>query len=424
MKSLFDRKIILIVAFTSLCMTIFFVLMIEFGYVKNSIANPPNVVSDWSSVIKFVGAPVLTAAILLMIVDRFREITKKISDLEKEQSKSIREIKELLEDRVELYLTDKTRKVEAINSKVSNLIEEHPWVAGITENDIIPQVMSCRVVLITANKFFEENKIGLLYEYLFSCARKNNDKSLMLEGSVDDFMDLIEFCDNKIYDRYLGFLFMKLCFNEINESIIIYPNYLLRLISFNKVNDAYHVYSKLKSIVMIKWWRRIFFRSKVNVMSNRKTFMLKGFSSLAVFEAFIGKEKESDRMIKKAYSLAGDRKNDLIDVKINDAERLVILRDFDDALSILSKIEVDEDCSDNQKKSINRINLMITGHEVVVKDDDFSIGGGDYYFNSGFNRDIDFLDSKESEVEVEVDLESKEEEKNSFVKKNKTYKSR
>jgi hypothetical protein len=291
-------------------------------------------------------------------MDRWRYIEKNIQSLKDNQNEAVKDIKEASKERVETYLKDKTRKIDAVDSRVSGLIEEHPWIAAITENELVPKVMSCRIVLITAEKFLEEGKVGLLYEYLYSAVRSDDDSQSKLEGTLDDYLDLVNFCDHKLEDDYLGYLIFSICYKNSGNSILISPDYLIRLIRFNNYGSAIRVSKQVKKAVFTKWWGKIFPKSEYDALANRKRFVLRGLISLSLFEAFSGKEKESERILARATSLAKSRTEDLISVQCANAERQAILGNYIEAADVLSDIQMD-DIDDGHFNSISRISQVI-----------------------------------------------------------------
>ena len=112
------------------------------------------------------------AILVFLLVDRWRRIEIEISNIRTKQFDVLKNVRDDAENIVKGRLESTTRKAKAIESKIGGLLEEHPWISSITENDLIPDASSCRIVLRTCEQLLIKNRDSLLYEYIYSWFNK------------------------------------------------------------------------------------------------------------------------------------------------------------------------------------------------------------------------------------------------------------
>jgi hypothetical protein len=186
---------------------------------------------------------------VFFIIERWRRMESEISEVRRMND----DIGQKLERKVSGYLEDKTRKLDAMDNHLRKLLEDHPWIAGLTENNFIPKVPSCRAVLSTAIELHDQGKDALVYEFLFGWLKKT-DRVPRLEGTLDDFFDLIRFCERELCDEYLCVLILRAVAVEHESGGRVLPEYVRRLLRSGDYAAAKRAANLLRRIVERPWW--------------------------------------------------------------------------------------------------------------------------------------------------------------------------
>lgn len=282
--------------------------------------------------------PIFYAAIgsilAFLVVDRWRKIETDVADMRKAQQAEFKEIKKEADDAIKIRIEGAMRKAQAIESRLGSIMEQHPWIASITENELIPDASACRIVLITAEEFIRNGKVALAYEYLFGWAAPLGARDKKLEGTVADFMDLVDFCENTLNDEYLGILILDQAHLYAINRALFTPEYMKRLVRQGRMLDAVTVAEQLKGSINPSWSARM-----VNLLRGRRlnmqaAYLARSYSALALFEAVNGRLGKAGKLMSKAKINATNAATDG-EVKLVEAEIYAINGDFIHAQEIL-----------------------------------------------------------------------------------------
>lgn len=295
---------------------------------------------------------ILGLIITFLVVRQWSNLEDNVRQIGKDQLDAIREIREDADKITKQRVEAVSIRAQEIKSRVDNLLEEHPWLSYITDNEFIPNASSCRIVLRTAETLVEQGKEALAYEYLFGWANPRNRrwtkesedplKGVRLEGTVEDFVDLAFFCERMLGDEYLGLLILEQGYGKALNRSDILPIYLSRLTRYGSPETAYKVALDLRQAIDHNWLYRQWLNLRGIHYFHRQSFLLHGFASLSLYEAANRHQRSSLRYLAKAERYLGEMalKNYLLVVK---AEIFVVFGDYSRARELLNKIEMETD---------------------------------------------------------------------------------
>lgn len=302
----------------------------SFGLLKAS----ENIVGD-SPAVKMIAGSIFGLLVTFFVFERWKRIESGLEELRKNQNAVVKEIQDAAKERVNTYLDDKSRKIEALLSRVDRLTDEHPWLAAITENDLIPNVPSCKIILRTSIDFFNKGKHSLLYEYLYGYLKQDDEKNkINLEGTLDDFLDLAEFCEQKLNDEHLGILALRSAYERTNLSFAVAPHYIRRLIRTNQVDNANTIAKKLRKYIFPTWWQVISLSFSKKSVAIQPRYTIHCLIALSLTETAIGNTRSAKYFMSGAEG-EGRKIHAYNQVVIGRAEAAVLMGDFDSAIKFL-----------------------------------------------------------------------------------------
>ena len=284
------------------------------------------------------------ALLTFLIVDRWKRIETEITDIRKTQLSALKEVRSDADNLLKSKLDITTRKAEAIESKISGLLEEHPWVTSITENELIPDASSCRLVLLVAENFLDQGNLPLVYEYLASWTNEGARKT-RLQGTSSDFLDLAEFCERCLGDDYLGLAIVGQGYQTASNNALLTPDYLVRLVRHGGGTSAREIATQLRSLMRLGFLSRLKSAFRGETRSNRATFYIRGFCALGLYESANGTAELAERFIGKAAELSIQLRAE-VEVQIFRAETLAILGMLEKCERIMGSLDVNADSSD------------------------------------------------------------------------------
>lgn len=246
---------------------------------------------------------IIGAVVTFLVIDRWRRIETELSDLQSNQTSALRDIREDAKALTSEQTETITRKAAAIESRIGALLEDHPWIADITENEFIPDAGSCRIVLRTAEELLATNRVSLIYEYLFFWAKRDSGKA-RLEGTADDFFSLAAFCEEALGDEYLAFLVMREGYYNAMNRMLLIPDYLRCSIRCGRFSDTVRVARELKRILIPAWWNRVLVFTGRSNPFRKANFAMRGYAALAVFSAVSGDDGTTNERLDKAKEYA------------------------------------------------------------------------------------------------------------------------
>lgn len=192
----------------------------------------------------------------VLFVDRWRSLEEKVDNLSRDQADKLKDIQSFSKEHIELQVGQIVDKAEKVSSKVSSLVERHPWLEVISERDIIVETESVRGILRTSYGLLKDKKYLHLFEYLEYNSRKgtsgdNRDSKLSLRGTADDFIEIASFCEVWLGDFALSAEFLKRYIEQAgNAGYIMYPDYIRRLMKIGNLpltKDYIHLLSAIVS---------------------------------------------------------------------------------------------------------------------------------------------------------------------------------
>lgn len=307
----------------------------------------------------------------IFVFDRWKRMENDIDSVQKEQLDTLKKIRDDAENIIKGRLESTTRKANAIESKIGGLLEEHPWISSVTENDLIPDSSSCRIVLNTCQYLINIDRIPLIYEYLYSWINKekNNketEKSFLV-GTIDDFLDLADFCETILGDEFLGLQFAKEGVLRASNRFYGYPDYLIKLVRNGNYDDAKSIAKYIKRqlpfVINIGDKKFIYQPNK----SMRATYIFNCFGSLMLYYSLANKKKYFD-LYKKQLLTASKQINAEFAAKCLEAESYAIMGDFNTAAATLSEVTPDFDSlSRNEKYKYARIYRTIGDEDTFIE---------------------------------------------------------
>ena len=322
-----------------------------------------NIAND-TPVQKIIAGSVFGLLITFFVFERWKKIENDIKGLSDTRNNAVKEIKEEAKEKIKTYFDDKTRNIEALNSKVDRLSEDHPWLVSITENDLIPNVPLCKIILKTAQNFLAQGKEALVYEYLYSYLQKQSDEKnqrTKLEGTLDDFFDLAEFCEQELDDEYLSFLVIRELYETYGFSLAVAPHYIRKLIRASYLDEAKKVSDRLRRYILPSWWRIVLVKVSKKTLAIQPRYATNSLIALSLMESVQGNSKQAKHYAKKAEE-EGNKIQAQCLVECGKAEGSLLLGEYEEASRLLSEIR-ESDCSTNNYHEIARIYLLLGDYE-------------------------------------------------------------
>lgn len=308
------------------------------------------------------------AILTFLVVERWRRIETEVAELRKQQVSALGEIREDADKLARERIDVATRRAQAIESRIGGLLEEHPWIALITEHDFIPNAPSCRIVLATAQELASEGKRSLLYEYLSIWLSADSDKR-RLQGTADDFLDLAEFCERSLGDAHLGLLVLREAYANASNRFLAVPDYLQRLVRYGELSEARRVASNLQNSLRTDWifsapdwvfdaWERVRGIPASKYRYHNAVYKMRGFAALALYKQLIGQRNRSRGCLEKAHKLASGMG---LTAEINcvEAELYVISGEFERARTIIARVPLGAHLSDDVLFTAYRVYVSI-----------------------------------------------------------------
>ncbi len=288
---------------------------------------------------------IIGAVLTFLLIDRWKRLEDEISEIRQNQHTVLSDVRKEAESLVKAQIEGAMRQAQAIDSKVSSLVEDHPWIADITENEFIPDASSCRIVLRTLEGLLTQGKVALAYEYLFSWTKRNANQP-RLEGTVEDFLDLAEFSERVLADEYLGLLILQQGYLSASNRILIMPDYLKRLIRHGDFRGSESVAKQVEILVSPNWLQRIKTYVRNQPEYHRAIFTMRAYSSLSLYKALIGDLRASQKYLDSAKTLAKSMHAEQ-EITCIEAELMLINGEYNSSDEMLRGLSLDEESSDH-----------------------------------------------------------------------------
>lgn len=289
------------------------------------------------------------AILVFLLVERWKRIETEISNIRTNQYTILKGIREDAENIVKGRMNSTTRKAKAIESKIGGLIEEHPWITSITENDLIPDSSSCKIIMKTCERLIQLKRHSLLYEYIYSWFHDDSKINSKLIGTADDFVNLAEFCERVLDDDYLGLLVIKIGVERASNRLQLYPDLLKRLVRNGNYNDSrkYAIYLKKILPLRFKFLKIPYFR----VMGLSTDFIYRAYCSLVLFESLKRNKIRVNIYLDRASQISRkiEKEKDII---CTQAEANVILGNYQFVEQTLDSLNIHE----SNDQSFNPVN--------------------------------------------------------------------
>ena len=300
--------------------------------------EPPGAV-----VMTIVGA-VIGGMILFLLKDRWNRIETEMLTLRTQQEKALEDLQKRADTRISEKMDAVTRQAQAIRDRTANLLDQHPWIKGVTDADFTPDSCSCQIVLRNAVKFVASGQYPLAHEYLFNWTRPKKEKQ-SLEGSVYDFAELARFAGLVLGDDYLAMLMLGQGYRAASQRRLISPSYLKAMIRLGLTQDATTLAESIRHRVFPNWItraRRWLFRKK---HAFEPKPLIEEFTALALFDGHVGDPESFNKSIKRAKEMIGPAKGNPLAkalVVLNEAEGLAMLEDLESADQLLRSLPDDQ----------------------------------------------------------------------------------
>ena len=309
---------------TSILLFILVATLIYIVYIYSSAENTsfnsnlPNV-KDNGDFLSFLKDPAFIVSIFVvvftyLIIDRWKSIEARIEKLKDDQRTTIEEINREADKKISDKVEKMIDRAETVDQKVSSLIENHPWIGLLTENNIIPDIPTCHVILDTANKLLkmENVKRALVQEYIYfwvgkrtNHKKKKDEEKVQLEGTKEDFLRLMIFCEDELKDEYLSFLVLQ---SGYSFTKTLTPYYLRRLIDYGYIQEAKNVVTTLKNSIKITFLSKFIAVFKDRYYMNAD-YISRCLAVMALFESIKGRNKKSKQYLENSFRLAKKTKS-------------------------------------------------------------------------------------------------------------------
>lgn len=234
---------------------------------------------------------VLGAILTFLVIDRWRRLETDVSEIHQSQAGIFRDIREDARSLVRDTVDEAARKAQSLDERISALIEDHPWIPDVTENEFIPDASSCSVVLATARDLWAKGRKALVYEYIFSWTKRPPGKT-GLEGTAHDFISLAAFCVDELADAYLAYLVMREgCRNSIGHELLL-PEYLRLVSRLGSSEESRSIADRLRSVVFPSTIERLLRTLRGRPTHRRAELEFDAAAALALYEANYGDGKK------------------------------------------------------------------------------------------------------------------------------------
>jgi hypothetical protein len=290
---------------TSLILVVAIALSFESSSAKNHLGVLPSLLTNPISL------AIATGIMIFLIVERWRNIEAEIEKVRDEQSRTLKEIRDDSEELAKSKVDQVANRAQAIEGKISDLVDKHPWVEDISKMEIIPDSPLCRVVLATAEELLATRAPLLCYEYLSSILRTSSEISL--EGVADDFLDLSYFCGIALQDDYLAYRAIAKgidCATAVNELTPYYLRLAIRHSVYGTATRTAHTIMSQVNPPGITHFLVTLLTNRGGIMgylpmfvierSRRRDSEAEALASLAIFEAAYGRKDRAARFLQKA----------------------------------------------------------------------------------------------------------------------------
>jgi ElaB/YqjD/DUF883 family membrane-anchored ribosome-binding protein len=295
------------------------------------------------AIVMTVVAGMIVAMLVFLLKDRWNRIEAEMLTLRQAQQDSL----DALQKRADLRISEKmdavTRQAQAIRDRTANLLDQHPWIRGVTDADFTPDSCSCQIVLRNASKFVAQGQFPLAHEYLFNWTRVKKDRQ-NLEGSVFDFFELARFSSYVLGDEYLAMLMLGQGYRAASQRRLISPAYLKAMMRQGLTQDATVLADSIRQRVFPGWLTRTrrWFAGK---SAFEPKPLIEEFTALAVFEGYVGNPESFGKAIAKAKSMVNTRNESAIAkslIVLGEAEGSALLGDLVTANQLIQSLPEDK----------------------------------------------------------------------------------
>jgi len=269
--------------------------------------------------------------ITILFVERWRSMEGKLEKLTSDQLAVLKNIREFSESQIDEKVKKVTSKAESLNTSVLSLEERHPWLQVITEREFIIECEGIRGVLTTCHALLSDENFHTLYEYLEFCSKKQ------LKGTVDDFIELADFCEIWLGDYYLASIFLSMGGSRNAVGSLILPEILMKQIRIGDLNSAHATAKGLEKTIKKNGW---FSFKKQRPISEK--FIWRANNTISCAHAYFGDRRKYIKFHKQAQKSCLASEFQLKQL-IYDIDAAISFGEFDDARS---KIEVLTESSD------------------------------------------------------------------------------
>ena len=161
---------------------------------------------DWVDIAKYLGespliVSVVGALIIFLAVDRFRELAKKVSDLEERIYELTGTFSSTLDRSIEETQAQLADRWERIETRLRNLTENYPFLEALDDHDLLVNSRTTVAALGNVRALMSSGKTNLAYEVLYFTATRKGDQKVF--GTPKDFESLALVALVSFEDEYL-----------------------------------------------------------------------------------------------------------------------------------------------------------------------------------------------------------------------------
>jgi hypothetical protein len=276
---------------------------------------------------------VLGAIFTFLAIDRWRRLEGEVSEIHKTQTGVFSDIREDAKTLVRDGVEEAARKAQALDDRISSLLDDHPWIADITENEFIPDASTCSIVLATSKDLWAKKRASLVYEYLFGWVKRPPNKQ-GLEGTAADFFSLADFCEWVVGDEYLSFLVLREGTQRSIGSSLLLPRYLRDIVHLGRLEEARTIAEKLQVAVFPKWYQKLWRGARLKPTYMKADFRFEAANALAIYASAVGRGEDSERYLVTVRELAKNLRGEK-EEGMGAAEIALVHGDYADARKIL-----------------------------------------------------------------------------------------
>ena len=200
------------------------------------------------------------ALVAFLINARWKEHVDRLTAMETKQSEVLQDIEKTARERIESRVTSTEKRAQIMQERVANILEQHPWIKGITDSEFIPDSCSCRIVLNNSLTLFKNKRATLAHEYLFSWVDQSgwvdhsSKKKRFLQGSPSDFRDLADFCLLALSDEYLAGLLLAQAYEEYKQDRHARSSYVKAYARLGLYSNISKVTVAFRKIIYPRWY--------------------------------------------------------------------------------------------------------------------------------------------------------------------------